>query len=310
MQADDEGRDYDSFHLNHLQSVEADGAWYQNLRFIGKGGNGTTFFVTCTSGPNSGVQFALKVFHKISDDKRRQRFLAEVGHYRELSHPSIIKFHDAGTYHAEDREYPFAVVDFVPTNLAAKLGRRATPQIPRLDAIRYLLNIASGLQYLHGRGIAHRDIKPENILVGEQGARLGDLGLAKTLMGEGEEAEEDVAAYIAMPRFYRTPELVRIARGEDVILTVASDIYQLGTVLYRAVTGFNPQQIPRDVREDIALDVRPIPGIGGHHLGLLVGRMLESDPARRPTSTEVVTELGRCHGLICEADANVTGMFR
>jgi eukaryotic-like serine/threonine-protein kinase len=139
-----EDRDYDSFFLNHLQSIKADGAWYLNQHFIGRGGNGTTFLVTCTSGFNRGVQFALKVFHKISDDKRRARFLDEVRHYRTLSHPSIIKVHDEGTFtvrHRETgkvhREYPFAIVDYVPTNLEAKLGR-GLPKLTRLDAVRYL----------------------------------------------------------------------------------------------------------------------------------------------------------------------------
>ena len=89
---------FDHFFLNHLQSVRADGAYYLNQKFLGKGGNGTTFLVTCTSGPNQGIQFALKVFHKISDDRRRNRFLDEIRHYRSLNHPALLKVYDEGTY--------------------------------------------------------------------------------------------------------------------------------------------------------------------------------------------------------------------
>ena len=266
-----ETRDYDSFFLHHLQSIKADGAWYLNHHFIGKGGNGTTFFVTCTSGANLGVQFAMKVFHKISDDKRRARFLDEVRHYKTLSHPSIIKVYDEGTFTVRDRatgnverEYPFAIVDYVPTNLETRLGR-GLPKITRLDAVRGVFNVASAVSYLHSQAkpIVHRDIKPANILVSGHDARLGDLGLARVLMGdETEETSEDVAAYMARPWFDRTPELVRIARKDKVKLTVASDIYQLGLVLYRSVTGFNPQMPPdKDVREDIVVDLRPIHGV-------------------------------------------------
>src|ERR1700722_15176851 len=113
----EDARNFDSFFLDHLQSIRAENAWYMNQHFIGKGGNGTTFFVTCTSGQNCGVQFALKVFHKISDDKRRARLLDEIRHYKTLSHPSIIKVYDEGTFKAGEREYPFAIVDYVPTNL-------------------------------------------------------------------------------------------------------------------------------------------------------------------------------------------------
>jgi serine/threonine protein kinase len=312
MPADEHQRDYDAFFLQHLQSVRADGAWYINHHFIGKGGNGTTFFVTCTSGMNMGVQFALKVFHKVSDEQRRQRFLDEVRHYKALSHPSIIRVYDEGTFNSGDRQYPFAVVDYVPTNLEAKLGV-GPPQIARLDAVRYVSNVAAGVSYLHSQSnpIVHRDIKPANILVSDQGARLGDLGLAKVLMGEGEEIVEDVASYIAMPRFYRTPELVRIARGENVSLTVASDIYQLGLVLYRSVTGFNPQKpVTGGILDDIELDVRPVSGAAGSRLTRLVYRMLRDDPSERPVATDVLNELGMIHKEVCQADHDATGVMR
>jgi serine/threonine-protein kinase len=313
IEAQENERDYDSFFLNHLKSIKGAGAWYLNQHFIGKGGNGTAFFVTCTSGANNGVQFALKVFHKISDDKRRQRFLEEVRHYRALSHPSIIKFYDEGTFKAGPREYPFVVIDYMPTNLESKLGRGA-PRLTRLESIRYIFNVASGVAYLHSQKppIVHRDIKPANILVSEHNARLGDLGLARALMsGAEKENAEDVASYMAMPRFYRTPELVQIARKEQVSLTVASDIYQLGLVLYRAITGFNPQKPPKDnVREDIVLDLRPIQGAGGDRLDILLTQMLKENPAERPSASDVLVKLGHIHKELCETDFGATGVMR
>lgn len=312
MMSDEHEKDYDSFFLKHLQSIHAEGAWYLNQRFIGKGGNGTTFFVTCTSGPNAGVQFALKVFHKISDARRRQRFLEEVRHYRTLSHPSIIRVYDEGTFRAGAREYPFAVVDFASTNLESKLGNGPT-QITRLESIRYISNIAAGIFYLHSQEnpIIHRDIKPANVLLSGSTARLGDLGLAKVLMGNDTEDRNDVAEYIAMPRFYRTPELISIARGERLAITVASDIYQLGLVLYRAITGFNPQKPPKDdMREDIELDLREIHGIASDDLNGLVSSMLKHDPTERPTAEVVVQQLSSIHRKVCEADLAATGMMR
>jgi eukaryotic-like serine/threonine-protein kinase len=239
---DFEDRNYDSFFLSHLQSIQGNSAWYLNQRFIGKGGNGTTFFVTCTSGVNYGVQFALKVFHKISDQQRRARFIDEVRHYKSLNHPSIIKIYDEGIFRTAEHEYPFAVIDYMPENLEQKLGW-GRPQISRIQVVRYVMNIASGIGYLHSQQqpIVHRDIKPANILVNGPRARLGDLGLAKVAMEGGNDNAQDVAAYVAMPRFYRTPELVRIANGENAILTAASDIYQLGLVLY----GLHPVRLTR-----------------------------------------------------------------
>ena len=312
MAVDEQPKNYDAFFLQRLQSIKANEAWYLSQHFVGKGGNGTTFLVTCTSGANSGVQFALKVFHKISDDQRRQRFLEEVRHYRTLSHPSIIRVYDEGSFKVGDREYPFAVVDFIPSNLEAKLGR-GLPQISRLEAVRHIFSVASGVSYLHSQPnpIVHRDIKPANILVGNQIARLGDLGLAKALMGDEHESADDVLAYMAMPRFYRTPELVRIARGEKVALTVHSDIYQLGLVLYRSLTGFNPQKPPKeDVREEIELDLRPIQGAGAARLDRLMERMLASVPNQRPSAVDVLNDLNLIHKEVCDADFYATGMMR
>jgi serine/threonine protein kinase len=311
-----EPRDYDAFYLNYLQSVRGDNAWYLNQHFIGRGGNGTTFFVTCTSGENWGFQFALKVFHRISDTKRRERFLEETRHYRTLSHPSIVDIYDEGTFRSHDREYPFAVIDYIPENLEMKLGR-GSPKTPRFQALRYIMNVASGVAYLHRQTnpIVHRDIKPGNILVNGPTARLGDLGLAKVLMEPGAGSEEEgigeIAAYVAMPRFYRTPELVSIARGEETQLTTASDIYQLGLVLYQSLTGYNPQKpAPReDPWGKIQLDLREIKGARADELNSLIARMLKDTPAERPTALDVLDRLNIIHREICQANLDATGVM-
>jgi serine/threonine-protein kinase len=306
-------KNFDSFYLSHLQSVRSDiGEYYLNQRFVGKGGNGTAFLVTCTSGEHQGMQFALKVFHKVSDQRRRDRFLEEVKHYQTLNHPALLSIYDTGTYTSGDREYPFAVVDYVPENLESIVGV-GTPRLTRLEALRYVYNVASGVAYLHSQKnpIVHRDIKPANILVHGQSARLGDLGLAKVLMADGgkEEADE-VAAYAAMPFFHRTPELVAIARGEQVDLSPASDIYQLGLVLYRSLTGFNPQKRPQEVTDDIILDIRKLAGAAGPRLESLIEGMLKSNPTERPSAKQVLQQLNIIHSEVCDADLAATGMMR
>jgi len=175
------------------------------------------------------------------------------------------------------------------------------------------MNIASGVAYLHSQPqpIVHRDIKPANILINGPRARLGDLGLAKVSMEGGDDNAQDVAGYVAMPRFYRTPELVRIAAGENVALTPASDIYQLGSVLYRSITGFNPQKpFQKIFTEPIELDVRPILGAAGGRLDALLGRMLSENPDTRPTAAIVLARLNEAHRDVCGADLEATGIMR
>jgi len=135
------------FFLGHLQSVQGKDAWYYNQRFLGRGGNGTAFLVTCSSGPNLGMQFVLKVFHKISDGTRREAFLKEISHLRSLDHPAITKIFDEGTFKLSDsREYPFAVIEYVPVTARTLI---VSQQIDRLRAIRIAFNCLSAITCLH-----------------------------------------------------------------------------------------------------------------------------------------------------------------
>jgi eukaryotic-like serine/threonine-protein kinase len=249
--------DHDRFFLEHQQLVKARTGAYRSQRFVGRGGNGTTFLAIAIDGPFIGLQFALKVFHRISNEQRRSAFLKEIEHYKSLDHPAIIRFYDEGEYRVRDRTYPFVLVEYVPRNLRQFLLEHSR-RIDRITAMRFVIGVASALKYLHElpAPLVHRDIKPENILISGEKARLADFGLVKSL--EEATADEpqlvgDEMAYAAMPKFYRTPELVLRAQGDKNPLTSASDIYQLGTVLYEVITGFNPQSSPKELTDQIQL---------------------------------------------------------
>jgi eukaryotic-like serine/threonine-protein kinase len=288
--------DHDRFFLAHQQIVNSRAGAYRSHRFLGRGGNGTTFLATAIGGPFIGLQFALKVFHKISSEHRR---------------PAIIRFFDEGEYRVDDRVYPFVIVEYVPRSLQKLLiesGRR----LDRISALRFMLNIASALRYLHEREppLVHRDIKPANILISGEKARLADFGLAKSLEeAVQDEPQADELVYAAMPRFYRTPELVSRARGDGTALTTASDIYQLGTVLYEVITGFNPQAQPEELTDPIALNVREIRGECGDRLYALVQVMLSDDPGRRPTAAAVLDTLLDIHRDYCFRTKDLTGQY-
>ena len=229
---DNEGQhrtDHDHFFLQHQQIVKGKTGAYRSQRFIGRGGNGTTFLATAIDGPYSGVQFALKVFHKVSNRQRRSAFLREVEYYKTLKHPSIVGFYDEGEYRVGDRVYPFVLIEYAPRSLQRVMVEQAR-RIERAAALRIVLSVTSALRYLHSLPLIHRDIKPGNILISGETARLADFGLAKSLeeaTADEPKAVKDELAYAAMPKFYRTPELIRRARGDSTALTPASDIYQL-----------------------------------------------------------------------------------
>lgn len=313
----------DSFFLRPLQSVRASNGTYYCLRFLGKGGNGTAFLVSCSEGRWRGTQAVLKVFHKISDSTRRQAFLEEVKHLSRLDHPAIIDVFDEGEYQAGSAIYPFAVIEYVPKTARELISSKS---LDRLRAVRIALNCLSGLQAMHSATppLIHRDIKPENILIGDAGAKLADLGLAKSAEPEAEDGsdfeapkevddlEEAGTQLPGMPRRYRTPEQVARARGTtDARVVPESDIFQFGTVFYEMLTGYNPQNAPGlgkdSILDDIHLDFREIRGCIGGCLTGLIGDMLEFDPNKRPSAVQCISRLDLAHRELCEQYAAVAG---
>lgn len=308
----------DHFYLAHLQSVQSKRGWYTNHRFLGRGGNGTAFLVTATSGDLFGLQLVLKVFHRISSESRRLAFLEEARILRDLSHPAIIRIFDEGEFVAGDRKYPFAVVEYVPQTVRQLLAARS---LDRLTAVRVIFNCLSALQAIHSldNPICHRDIKPENILIGPTGAKLADFGLAKVIADEATDDKtdeyddaDDPTQWPGMPRSYRTPEQLDRARARRAGaalpgITSAADIYQLGTVGYELLTGRNPQRPPDDILDDIVLDLRPLQGSQAEHLGALIADMLKEKPAERPTATACLQRMNRIHKELCEALRHATG---
>jgi serine/threonine-protein kinase len=349
-----EVRDY--FYLQHLQSVRTDTAQYYNQRFIGRGGNGTAFLVTCSSGRFAGVQMALKVFHKLSDSTRRRAFLEEIRLLRGFDHPAIIRVYDEGEYSAHGQTYPFVLVEYLPLTVRHLL---VAHEIDRLRAIRIAMNCLSALCCMHNASppLVHRDIKPENILISQSGAKLADFGLAMAIdqddVDETQEADaaEETASPLGglsaapapgqigsqadqgvkpppderessdfggetelppsqwpgMPLRYRTPELVAHARDRSVQVTTASDVFQLGCVLYELLRGFNPQEQVEKATDNIELDIREIGGGQGVALYELVRAMLSREAGSRPTAEDALERLNRIHRAFCERMASVTG---
>jgi serine/threonine protein kinase len=304
---------HDHFFLKHLQSIKGKNAWYYNQHFLGRGGNGTAFLVTCSSEPNIGMQFVLKVFHRISRPQRQRAFLKEIAHLRSLDHPAIVRIFDEGTFKIDTSSsgYPFAVIEYVPLTVRSLINSRA---VDRLLAIRIALNCLSAINCLNKTNppLIHRDIKPENILISEMGAKLADFGLVKVLTDTDSDSEDDVFSgtqWPGMPWRYRTPELVQRAIDRTTKITTRSDIFQFGTVFYELLTGFNPQQPVEKITDPILLDIRDIKGDQGPQLTDLIRKMLALKPSDRLPAHACVARLDQIHRAYCASLSIVTGQF-
>jgi serine/threonine protein kinase len=197
---------------------------------------------------------AVKVPHRhlISQAGSAEVYLAEARMVARLDHPHIVPVHDVGS---TDQIPCFIVSKYIDgTDLAARL-RDARPRETSLSfhtAAELIATVADALHYAHKLGLVHRDIKPGNILLDRRDRPyLADFGIALR--------EQDIgkgARCVGTPA-YMSPEQ---ARGEGHRVDGRSDIFSLGIVLYRLLTGSRPFRGSTDaeqLQEIIHAEVRP-----------------------------------------------------
>lgn len=276
----------DHFQFDPWKSIHANsGKWYESIELLGVGGNAATFLARCTSSPERGVLFAIKVFRKLSKPERKDSFLAEARFLRESSHPAIMRVFDEGTYYDQN---PFIVVEYLPATLAHVIRTGA----PIIEKISYSMQLLSAVEFLAVQTppVAHRDIKPSNIFIKGASCVLGDFGLMKRLDSEDEQDKQLVKASVGlgMPYNYRTPELVAYLNG-TAPLTTKTDVFQLGLVLAQLFTRRNPLKPSVEFTDPIELEpLGSIPSKLGGSIAALVNRMLILSADERPSAGELL----------------------
>jgi serine/threonine protein kinase len=280
----------DYFKLSPGQGIQSsNGTYYRCIQNLGAGGNAVTFLVLCTSGPNIGALFALKVFRRLFAQDRREKFLQESKLLFKLNHPCVLRLYDEGVFHAQAGDYPFTVAEYLPNTLQEIFQRN----LPLVEKLAFSLQLLSALAHLSENNpqIVHRDIKPANIFIKGRSCVLGDFGLMKLLDGNVETEREVFKESIGpgMPFYYRTPDLVAYAKNQSDI-TVKSDVFQLGLVLTQLFTGWNPCRKAEDHLSAIDLDrIENIPGKLGGSIWATLNKMLIIDPAKRPSAGELLS---------------------
>jgi eukaryotic-like serine/threonine-protein kinase len=203
-------------------------AEYELLGEIGRGGMGVIYKA---HQPRLNRIVALKVIHaaSVGGEAARRRFQSEVEVAARLNHPNIVPVFDTGLM---DGCPCFSMEYFPGGTLAARMEEfHAKPE----NGVRLLVKVARAVSFAHQRGVLHRDLKPANILLDDAGEpHVADFGLAKQL-----DSDSDVTragAILGSPN-YMSPEQ---AAGKSGSLTVATDIYSLGVMLYEMLTGRTP----------------------------------------------------------------------
>ncbi|HBC86198.1 MAG TPA: hypothetical protein DCZ94_04505 [Lentisphaeria bacterium] len=239
---------------------------------------------------------ALKV---LSDELSRDsefvdRFFKEARSAASLSHSNIVQVYDAGS--TLDGIYYFAMELIEGETLDTRITREGV--LPPKDAIDIAVKIASALDYAWERQkLCHGDIKPENIILNSSGgAKLADLGLAKSLHDEKATKE----GLMATP-LYAPPEVVA---GDVHRIDCRSDMYSFGATLYHMLSGSPPfTGDDPDAVMKRHLNEKPVPL--AHHnkdlnplLSNIVDHMLAKNPENRPSSwKEVCKSLEKIHDV-------------
>jgi hypothetical protein len=251
---------------------------YRVIGLLGRGGMGE---VVRADDLKLGQPVALKF---LPDALAREadalaRFHQEVRVARQLSHPNLCRVFDIGEVDGR----PFLTMEFIDGEDLASLIRRIG-RLPADKAVELARQLCAGLAAAHDAGVLHRDLKPANIMIDGRGrARITDFGLAG-LAGDfrGADLASGTPTYMA-------PEQLA---GREV--SVRSDVYALGLVLYEMFTGrrafdaTDPGELERQ-RESAS---RPSPASVVKDLDpaieRAIQRCLEPDPARRPAAALAV----------------------
>ncbi len=268
---------------------------YTLTRVIGEGGMGRVYEAT-QERPHRTV--AVKVLRpgRMSPSAER-RFLWEVEALGRLDHPAIARVFDAGV---EEGEVGGAIPWFAMERIGGRTLLAATEErgLGREARMRLFLDVCAGVAHAHGRGIIHRDLKPENILVEEDGRpRILDFGIARPTeqTATGITLDGEVLGTLA----YMSPEQLS---GDSNSVDVRSDVYSLGVILYRLLTGVAPiplddESLPRAALQLSQRDATPAgrhdPSLRGD-LETVLATALAREPSLRYASVDHFATDVRC----------------
>ena len=201
---------------------------YQIMEEIGHGGMGEVYRAMRADGQYD-KQVAIKLVRGGFDTSFvLERFRHERQILASLDHPNIARLHDGGT--TEDG-IPYLVMELIEGTPIDQYCDAHDLDIP--ERLKLFNQVCAAVQYAHQRLVIHRDIKPGNILVTTEGIpKLLDFGIAKIL---DPLAGAETTMVRPMTPEYASPEQIR---GEPI--TTATDVFSLGVVLYRLLTGRSP----------------------------------------------------------------------
>jgi tetratricopeptide (TPR) repeat protein len=257
---------------------------------IGHGGMGSVWLAIRNDGRFEGTA-ALKLLNAaLVGRSGEERFKREGTILARLAHPNIARLIDAGVSPVGQ---PYLVLELID---GTHIDRYCDEQKLGPDArIRLFLDVLAAVAHAHANLIVHRDIKPSNVLVTRDGqVKLLDFSIAKLIEDDDPAAATLTHAGWALTPKYASPEQVTGAP-----ITVATDVYALGVLLYELLSGQHPAGTQPQTSDDfvkavVETDPQPLSGPLAGDLDTILRKAQKKDPAERyPTVAAFADDLHR-----------------
>lgn len=247
------------------------------VQTLGEGAFGKVYLVNAKRG---GGQYAMKVIDlRTSPQEEKDLAVAEAQLLKKLDHPHILSYTDSF-----EKDGALCIVTGYCANgdLSDFLEKRNRKKLEEDRLLEWFRQIASALQYLHGKTIIHRDVKTPNIfLTDDWQTKLGDLGLAKVL----ERPNAKAVTFCGSP-YYMSPEIFSCKPYDE-----KSDIWALAVIVYEMSTlerPFDAMLMHQLVFKIVHGGLPPMPKDYDPALTQVLSSMMQKDPAKRPTADDLV----------------------
>ncbi|XP_022149943.1 serine/threonine-protein kinase HT1-like [Momordica charantia] len=238
-------------------------------------------------GTYDGEDVAIKILERPENDLEKaqlmeQQYQQEVMMLATLKHPNIVRF--IGSCH---KPMVWCIVTEYAKGGSVRqfLMKRQSRSVPLKLAVKQALDVARGMEYVHGLGLIHRDLKSDNLLIfGDKSIKVADFGVARIeVQTEGMTPETGTYRWMAPEMIQHRPYTQKV------------DLYSFGIVLWELITGMLPFQNMTAVQAAFAVvnkGVRPIiPNDCLPVLSDIMTRCWDANPDVRPSFTEVVRML-------------------
>ncbi len=233
---------------------------FEALEQIGRGGMGRVFRARQNSLRRDVAIKSLTQATPAHKARLRRAFQAEALTSGCLEHPNIIPVHECSRTADGD---PFLVMKLVAGEVWESRLRTAGQDSDQVAELHILLTVSNAVAFAHSRGVVHNDLKPQNVMIGAFGeVQLMDWGLAVSIADDAQSSGLKHRSEIIQPcgtPAYMPPEL---ALGDGPGIGPWTDIYQLGGILYRILSG-KPPHAGKDFLEVLTCatfgDIAPLP---------------------------------------------------